>query len=261
MCVFVCVCCEGRKRKRKRESERNGGGGTTAYANLTWTCSPCRLPFSTHLLLLINTTGEEEERRQRDGRNFSSPSLGFVLLSSSFVSLTEKEKHLLSLSLSRFLSPVYHYSLVHLCLPSISAEEEMLEQVLASLLSGSLAACGRPSRKYVAVGRWKKARRTATSYHATVTICSKNFPAVGGGRSLTQSPVTSGASPSNFANLYLLFVYSHTIFYDSSNFWNICALLAMSAQPHLFQTLYTLANFTFGACVSVAGPAWLHCGF
>lgn len=81
-----------------------------------------------------------------------------LLLSGSYCSaatlfLLQKKKNTFSLSLSRFLSPVYHYSLVHLCLPSISAEKEMLEQVLASLLSGSLAACGRPSRKYVAVGR------------------------------------------------------------------------------------------------------------
>lgn len=83
-----------------------------------------------------------------------------LLLSGSYCSaaalfLLQKKKNTFSLSVSlpRFLSPVYHYSLVHLCLPSISAEEEMLEQVLASLLSGSLAACGRPSRKYVAVGR------------------------------------------------------------------------------------------------------------
>lgn len=148
VCVCVCVCCEGGERERKRERQRERP--TTAYANLTWTCSPCRLPFSTHLLLLINTTGEEEERRQRDGRNFSSPSPGFVLLSSSFVSLIKKKTHTHLPS----LSPVYHYSLVHLC--SCDPAGEMLEQVLASALSGSLAACGRPSRKYVAVRRWKR---------------------------------------------------------------------------------------------------------
>lgn len=93
------------------------------------------------------------------------------------------------------------------------------------------------------------------AWHTKATICSKNFPVGGGGGSLTQSPpVTSAERPSNFANLCLLFVYLHTIFLLPQQFLHTCALLAMSAQLCIFQTLHTLALFTSRYVCSLLRP-------
>lgn len=57
----------------------------------------------------------------------------------------------------------------------------------------------------------------------------------GGAWSLTQSlPITSAASPTNFANLHQLFVYLLTIFLLPKQFLHTCALLAISAQQCVF---------------------------
>lgn len=79
----------------------------------------------------------------------------------------------------------------------------------------------------------------------------KNFPVGGGAWSLTPSlPVTSAASPSNFANLYQLFVYLHTIFfYYPSSFCTPVHYLQCLHNSVYFR-LCTLWHFSLsGMCV------------
>lgn len=148
------------------------------------------------------------------------------------------------------LSLAYHNSLVHLCLALLLQEKSSGSFQLLYLAGHWLfAAVHQEKRVTVGQGGLPQAR------HTKATICSKNFPVGGGAGSLTPSPpVTSAASPSNFANLYLLFIYLHTMFLLLKQFLHTCALLAMSAQPCVFQTLHTLALFTFRHVCSLFGP-------
>lgn len=65
LCACVCVFPKRWRARGRQRAEKEGP--IAAQANLAWTCSPFRLQLSTHLLLLINTTGEEGEKTEREG--------------------------------------------------------------------------------------------------------------------------------------------------------------------------------------------------
>ena len=146
--LIVCLCCAHVRGKRKKEKERRPEREpTTVRATWTWTYSPFRLPFSTHLLLLINTTGEEEGRRETDRRNFLFP-FSLVITAQIQLCLSDKTIFLphITAALSAPASP-----------QSSRRNASAVFQLLH--LPGHWLFWGRLSRKDTAVWWWKKSKQ------------------------------------------------------------------------------------------------------